>query len=259
MSSWFDPERGSLVLSRHALQALARVGSDASPELDPEVRRELAEGGILKSGHLHDRLVPLASCLSRPLARLRFERVARQASQVEGWMDERLAVLLHLPAGAVEGDVVAVPRGMVAFRLARLIELGPRPRVKVSEPVEVDEALLETLLIGGDPLTAAAVGSLLGADDEVIPEWLSVLAELARGPNDRWRVGVWWNSPEESPSGRWLEVVEGGVGSFLVTRHRRDDRRYRRVRLYPLTSTQIWRLLCALLPSDEEIVGPLTP
>lgn len=258
MSSSFDPERGNLVLSRAALQALAQLGSEASVELEPEVKSELVEGGILKGDRLHERLVPLASCLSRPLAGLRFERASQQMSQVEGWIDERLAVLLHLASGAGEGDVVAVPKGMVAFRVARLIELAPRPRLKVTEPVELDEALLETLLVGGAPLSAGQVGSLLGDGDEVIPEWLSLLTELSRGPVVRWRVGAWWNSPEESPRARWLEVVETDCGSFLVIRHRRDDRRYRRIRLYPLTSTQIWRLLCALLPTDEEIAGPLT-
>lgn len=259
MSSSFDPERGSLVLSRSALQALAQLGLDASAELDVAVRREVVAGGILIDEQLHERLAPIAACLSRPLARLRLERVSQQPTQVEGWIDERLAVLLHLPSGAVEGDVVAVPRGMAGFRLARLIELGPRPHVKVSEPVEMDEALLDMLLIGGAPLTAGRLVSLLSDGDEVIPEWLSLLAELSRRPVVRWRVGAWWNSSEESPRARWLEVVEAEAGSFLVTRHRRGDRRYRRIRLYPLTSTQIWCLLSALLPPGEEITGPLTP
>ncbi len=258
-SSRFDPQDGRLTLSLAGLGALPALVSGDASSLDATLRHDLERGGILSDGTLHHRLVSLGRCIAAAAVRVSLDRVSGGAFHLEGWVDDRLAVLMRTAPEATVGDVIAIPRGMLPFRLAALVELGPRRRVKVTEPVEIDEALLEAVLAAGAGLTAVQIASLLHKHDDVIPEWLSLLAELSRHPVIRWRVGAWWNSPDESPSARWLEVVETDAGSLLVTRHRREDRRYRRVRLYPLTSTQIWRLLCALLPAPEEVAGPLLP
>ena len=256
----FDPQTGVLRLSRNAVEVISRLISDAD-QLDPVVLDELRAGGIVdKGGRLHERLLPVAKCLSTPSVGLRLDCAGAHPWSVDGWIDPRAAVLLRASAAEAQAaaDVAFVPKAMVPLNLARLLELGPRERVKVDGPVELDEGMFEALLGSGEAWAPDVIEALSEDGDEVLPEWLEVLTGLSKGPKRRWRVGAWWNSAEESPAARLLEVVEGDVGSFLLTHHRREDRRYRRVRLHPLSATQIWRLLCALVPSIEEVERPLT-
>lgn len=256
--SSFEPQEGRLQMTLPALAAMPALLQQDLISLDRHLLEELSDGGIVADGALHPQLVTLARCVAAPGVRLRLERSSDPSFHTDGWLDDRLAVLFRMQSGATAGDVVAIPRGMVPFRLARLVELGPRPRVKVVDPVELDEGLLETLLAAGAGLTGSQISTLLGRDDEVIPEWMGILVRLSEGRATRWRVGAWWNTTEESPVARSLEVADSEAGSFLIVRRRREGRRYRRAALYPLTSTQIWRLLCALVPAPAEVSEPLT-
>ena len=256
-ASSFEPQEGRLQMTFPALAALPALLQQDLSSLDPPLAHELSDGGIVAEGALHPQLVPLARCVAAPDVRLRLERTSDPSFHTDGWLDDRLAVLFRVQAGAAAGDVVAIPRGMVPYRLARLLELGPRPRPKVVDPVELDEGLVETLLAAGAGFTGSQIATLLGRDDEVIPEWMTILVTLSESRVSRWRVGAWWNTKEESPVARSLEVAESEAGSFLIVRRRRKGRRSRRAELYPLTSTQIWRLLCALVPSSAEVSEPL--
>lgn len=253
----FDIGSGRLRLDRTCLIGVARLAS--GEEADPSVLERLERGGVTTGGTLDARLVALGACLARPLARLQVDHGGRSEWRIEGWADERVTVLLRSELSGPElHDVVVVPRSMTAFRLAHALKLGPRPRVKATESLEIDDGLLEALLVEGDGWSADAIESLLDPNDEVLPEWLEVLARLSGRPHARLRAGVWWNSSEESPAARLLEIVESEAGSFLITRRREEGRPFRRARLYPLTATRIWRLLCALLPPVDAVAEPLS-
>lgn len=257
--SSFEPDSGGLALSPVGFRALVKLARTGSEMLDADELEELRLGSILLDEAVHPQLVPMADCLARPHVRVVMDQ-SSNTSQVQGWLDERIAVLArtNLTAPMAPAEVVVLPRAMLAFRLAKLLRLGPRPRTKVSDPVELDEALLETFLAAGEPLNATQIQSLLGPVDEVIPEWLDVLGVLSTSSTTRWRVGAWWNSAEESPTARSLEVVEGEVGSFLVTHVPKPGSAFRRVVLHPLTATTIWRLLCRLVPGEDEVAAPLS-
>ena len=254
----FDPASGDLRLDGRCLDRIARLA--AGYDVASDDLKDLERAGIAPSGVLDPRLVPLGRCLASPGVRLRVDHDGASSWHIEGWLDDKLTVLLRSAAGdepSGPGDVVAVPRSMTAFRLAHVLKLGPRPRVKVTEPVEIDDGLLEALLVPGEGWTLAAIESLLPEGDEILPEWLEILGALADRPCARWRAGVWWNARDESPAARLLEVIESDAGSFLITRSRRPDRPFRRARLHPLTATHIWRLLCALLPPADAVDEPL--
>ena len=153
--------------------------------------------------------------------------------------------------------MVAVPRGMTGFRLARLMCLGPRSTHKVSSPVEVDAGLLEMLLMPGASFEPGEIERLLRPADALEPAWLETLAALSRTEATRWNVGVWWNASDERPKARTLDVVDSSVGMFLVTVVPRGPHQARRIELRPVTPSQIWRLLCALVPAVEEVTEPL--
>lgn len=257
MTTRFDPQSGSFRLSGGAARALADLASErADPDVD--VMHEMRAGRLLEKDRLHPRLVAVGLCLASPLTRLRVDNVLPTSWAVEVWLDDKIAVVLRWPGEpATTAEVVAVPRGMVALSLARLVALAPRERVKVDHPVDLDEGFLAALIGSSEGWTAAAIESMLIERDEVIPEWLELLSRLSNEPKRHWRVGAWWNSAVESPAARLLEVVEADVGSFLVSHHRDPSRRYRQARLHPLTSTQLWRLLCALVPAANEVDRPL--
>lgn len=255
-ASRFDAANGRLAVTRDALDAIAALASGT--ELDPERLAELRAVGIVVDDELHPRLEALGRCVASPSVRLAAESAAERPWTMDAWLDERLAVMVRRSQTSGEtGHVAVVPRGMVALNLARSVDLGPRERVKVDGPLELDEGLVEAVLCSDTAWSATAIESSLREGDEILPGWAEVLAKLSAQPTRRWRMGAWWNSPEESPAARLLEVVEADAGSFLLTRRRDPNRRYPRMRMDPLTSTQIWRLLCALVPAREQIDRPL--
>ena len=250
----FDPVAGTLRLTRELLDAMCALHQDG----ETTEASALAECGLLSGESLHPRLVPVAETAARPLARVVLDVAGTNALHCDGWVGERFALVLVGPA-AVRGPLEAtfLSRSLLTSQLARFVELGPRPRAKVSDTVEVDAGLLEALLGAGEPLAPSQLELLVDPLDELTPPWLEVLSILSRGPRSRWRAGVWWNSTEETPAARSLEIVDSAEGMFLVMHVARGSRRFARVRLRPVTPSQVWRLLCALVPRAEEAAGPL--
>ena len=257
--SRFDPTVGTLWLSPHAVAAL--VQADADPKsLSAAQRSELSEGGFFADGGLHPLIASVARTLGRPLIRLKLEHLGTAAPSCDGWFDERLAVLLARESAVrSESSASVLPRSLVPAYLARTVNLGPRTRPKVADPIELDAALVEALLASGEAFTPRQIEALMPSVDDALPAWLDVLAVLSGGINGRWRVGVWWNSPTEQPRARLLEVVDSEVGLFLLVPRPRRSGGLRRLQLRPVTPTHIWRLLCTLVPPVDEVSEPLSP
>jgi hypothetical protein len=237
--------------------SLAAAADDVGV-LSDEARSELASGGLLDGEQLHPRLVSVARAIAQPSIRLHLEHTS-SGSSCEGWFTESLAVLITRdrvddPVGTVSG----LPRGLVPAALARIVRLGPRRRPKVTDPIEIDAGLVEALLSSGGAFTASQIEGLIDPSEELVAAWLEVLARMSEEVRARWRLGVWWNSPSERPTARLIEVVDTDGGPFLLTRRPRSSRGARRYELRPATSTQLWRLLCALLPLAEEVPEPLS-
>lgn len=252
----FDAGTGTLSLTPSAIVALAQATRGLDP-LSVEARAELSSGGLLESGGLHRRLMPVAETIGRSLVRLRLDDLLSRGSGCEGWIDASLAVLVESNhPQRVAGNVVVAPRAFVPATLARAVHLGPRTRSKVGEPLELDAGLLEALLTAGGALDADQIAGLLDPGE---PVWLETLAALSRGIRGRWRAGVWWNSSTEQPSARLIEIVDSDSGLFLVTTRPRGAMGTRRIELRPVSSRQVWRLLCALVPPADQVTEPLVP
>src|SRR5688500_16261518 len=168
----FDIEGWRLRMTTRGMGAMARLAANDLSSIEPDLVSELEAGGVVSEGALHPRLMPLSRCVACPGVRVRLELVSGPVSTTDGWLDDRLAVLLRMSPAETSGEAVAVPRGMVPFRLARLVGLGRRSHTKVSDPVEIDEGLMEALLAPGQGLAPSQIGALLEPADEVIPEWL---------------------------------------------------------------------------------------
>lgn len=253
----FDPTTGMLTLSPRAVVSLAAAADDIDAVPD-EARSELALGGLLKGEQLHPRLRPVAETLARPSIRLHLDYPS-SGRDCDGWFTASLAVFITRDRTDEQlGTVSGLPLGLVPAALARLVRLGPRPRPKVTDPIELDAGLVEALLSPGGGFTASQIEALIEPSEEVMAAWLEVLAAMSEAIRGRWRLGLWWNSPSERPVARLIEVVDTDRGLFLLTRRPRGPRRTRRYELRPVSPTQVWRLLCALLPPAEEIAEPLS-
>ncbi len=257
--SRFDPVAGTLRLSRAGLFGLIRSKGDPSL-LDPDVAEELRGASVATAaGAVDPRLERAVVALARPLIRLSLE-ATRDAGAIHhhGWIDSHLAVVVSTTSAVVDGgDVVAIPRPLWPSYAARLISLGPRDRPKVADPVVLAAGLLEAIAAPGQGFDISDLEALLDHEEEVPQPWLELLSCMSRLPVARWRLGAWWNTEVESPRARLLEVIDSQAGMVLITHPAQQARRYRQIRLDPITPSQAWRLLCALLPPLDEVAEPL--
>lgn len=257
--SRFDAVAGTLRLSRAALFGLIRSKGDPSL-LDADVAEELRRASVVTAGGALDpRLERAVAALARPLIRLSLE-ASREAGAIHhhGWIDSHLAVVVSTTSAVVDGgDVVAVPRSLWPSYAARLVSLGPRDTPKVADPVVLAAGLLEAIAAPGQGFGISDLEALLDHEEEVPQPWLELLSSLSSLPVSRWRVGAWWNTEMESPRGRLLEVIDSQAGMVLITHPAQGTRRYRQVRLDPVNPSEVWRLLCTLLPSLDEVAEPL--
>lgn len=255
----FDRSAGTLRVTASALVSLGQVGRGQS--IDAEAEAELDSGGLMSDGGLDDRLLPLAKVTGEPFVRVSLEHaVAARRTRMEGWVDDRIGVLAVAEGDRFDAfDIAAVSRSMLPAQVAGLVELGPRDRPKVTDPMELDRGLLEALSAGRGAFTNAEVERLVEAEDDILPAWIEVLSGISRDRSARWRVGAWWNSERERPTARSMEILDADVGLFLIHPVFQPGQRFQRVLLRPVSPSQVWRLLCALLPRAEEVAGPLEP
>lgn len=250
----FDPIAGRLRLTRSALVDMCALHAGENVR----AASQLSSAGLLEGGRVPTRLIPVVETASRPLARVVLDVASGSPLHVQGWVGETHALLLVARGG--EGDVFDasfLSRSLFPSQLARFVDLGPRPRGKVVDPVELDLGLLEALVGGSESVTPDRLEMLVDPSDELVPAWVEVLSLLSEGTRSRWRVGLWWNSHDESPAARSMEIIDSKAGLFLVSHVARGPRRFARVRLHPVAPTQVWRLLSVLLPPPGEVAEPL--
>jgi hypothetical protein len=165
--------------------------------------------------------------VSGPLCTLELVRGGRTAT---GTVDLQAARI------DVPGQEIVVPPDFVPEALARLNDVGPRPRAEGSGRLRVSVAGLATALATRD----AAAAELSGPDADALRGVLAALRE-------HWRVEARWTPAEESPGVRVVEVLDTDAGMWLVV----PDGDH--VELWPSTPTMVFRSLCALLPRDAEL------
>lgn len=212
----FDPATGTLLLPAAALPALRALVAD---EGDAAVGAAFGPSGALADGAVHPALAPALGAMRAPVCTLVLQRGERSG---EGWVDPRLAVLL-VPEPDGRLRLAALPTQFLPAALARMNELGPRPRPARSERLVRTSGELAELLAG--------------------PARDRRFARL----REHWRVDAGWEPAEGSAGRRGVEVVDTDDGLWLVVPDAPT------VELWTVTPTTVWRLLAALLPRDEEL------
>jgi hypothetical protein len=178
----FDPAKGRIRLSEPALATLVAHAADpvatASEQGAPERLRELADAGVIQGGRAHPAIADAVRAIVRPdLCTL---ELAHSGQAARGWVSyDAAALLLPSPADDDQRTLLALHPTLLPEALARLVELGPRPRVPVPTPVAPD-----------DP----SVGKV----------------------RRRWRLTAAWTLDDGAEGGGALEVIDADSGVWLV-------------------------------------------
>ena len=207
----FDLATGRLDAPRAAIEALLEGGS--SPDLE--------RAGALVDGDPHPRLAAALATIREPLCEMGLQRGDREG---RGWVSPALAVLL-VPGQEGCLTLRSLPPAYLPVVLARMNDLGPRPRADRPERHRFAAGELAQLLATRGPGTLAAT------------------------LREHWRVELSWAPSPESPGVRALEVVDTDEGIWLVVPDGAG------VELWPSTPTMVFRLLTGLLPRDHELAA----
>ena len=179
----FDPAKGRLQITEPALAVL--VGHTADP-VGAAVEAGAAEhiaalqaAGVIDGGRAHPAVAAALAAIVRPT--LCTLELAYSGKAMRGWASHAAAALL-LPADADGGEhrtLLSVHPTLLPEALARLTELGPRPRPAATTPVAP-----------GDP----AVGPV----------------------RRRWRLSVAWTDEAGADGGGSLELLDAESGLWLL-------------------------------------------
>jgi hypothetical protein len=192
------------------------------------VPEDLEGTGAAAGGRLHPNLARALRPIDVPACRIGLERGRRRGA---GWVDrERASFVVPLPDGRVR--LRSVPAEFVPEALARLNELGPRPRVEPAVALRLPAAELGRLLAGTRP----------PGDAE------PALAAIVEGLQEHWRVVATWRAVSGADEARAVEVIDTQAGLWLVTPA--DDT----VELFPTTPSTVFLLLAALMPDEPPML-----
>jgi hypothetical protein len=179
---------GDLLVAEGTLAVLIAHAADPvhAAIQDDAAREQLAllqAAGVIRGGESHPAVRGALAAIVRPdLCTLELVYAGRA---MQGWVSYESAGLLMPAAGGEERRrLVSLHPTLLPEALARLVELGPRPRPDATEPL---------------PPGDAAVGAV----------------------RRRWRLGATWTLEDGTRGGAATEVLDAETGLWLV--HPRDD------------------------------------
>jgi hypothetical protein len=208
------------------------------PVIDGLLRGErsdaLVAAGALVDGHPHPSLGPALQAVEAPICRMRLERGTRSGAV---WATPAAVALLVPREGRLQ--LSSLPPLFLPDALARLNELGPRPRIEPARAIALEPGALATAVA-----TRSASGAAL--DDEAA----ELLQRTLDALREHWRIEARWRPAKDSPGVRVVEVIDTDAGMWSVIP---DGGR---VELWPTTPTKVFRELAGLLPRDHEMEAP---
>jgi hypothetical protein len=239
----FDADTATLRLDRETFAAL--VAHAAQPTGDAPHLTELREAGAFSDGQYHPALEQGLDAVLNPVCQLEIRAADAHGREdhYDGWVAGRAAGFL-LPAQSELCEFVVLHPSFVPEQLARIVGLGPRPRVPTARPLELRTELLDELTASDSGRRADALQRVLDTSPE---EARTIAHALAKGYRARWEVVVRWLPAPGSTGQRAIHVIDtettlwavepGGTGLLVG----------------PTTPTAVWRLLVTLLPRDQEL------
>lgn len=246
MPVMFDAGSGRLRLDTDSFGALSDWVSGREPAA--AALAPLRDAGVIVRGRPHDLLMPGLIAVGEPLCtvEISIEDADHHVESGRGWVsDDAAALLLDLPGGLHE--FVTVHPSFLPAALARVVRLGPRPRV-ANVPLQVRNALLDRLLSPDESVRSTAVEELVAEIPAAERELTTAAAQaLGSGLRHRWRVRIEWTSPDGSPGGRGVRVLDTEAGLWLT------EPAVGVSVAWPTTPSAVWRTLISLLPRETDL------
>ncbi|GAA1667865.1 hypothetical protein GCM10009765_16530 [Fodinicola feengrottensis] len=239
----FDAESGRLRLDDDSFETLSQWahGQPTAGDVAP-----LRQAGVIDRGRPHEKLLPGLLAVSEPVCTVEITVEGEKLETGRGWVcAEAAALLLDLPGGLKE--FVTVHPSFLPAALARIVRLGPRPRISAL-PLQIPHSTLDQLLSPEPEVRSSTVEKLIvdAPAGEREPTAAAATA-LGSGLRQQWRVRVEWAGPDGSPGGRGVRVLDTEAGLWLM------EPSVGLAVIWPTTPTAIWRALVCLLPQDNEI------
>lgn len=137
-----DPDRGDLLIDEATFRVLVGYAADpiTAAVSTPGAQEHLAllqSAGVIDSGGLHPALAPaLAAIVGPEISRL---ELGHSGKVMQGWLSSAAAALLLPSDEKGLRRLIQLHPSLVPEALARLVDMGPRPRVEPAVPVRYQE------------------------------------------------------------------------------------------------------------------------
>ena len=238
MSVLFDPDSEVLRLDADAFITLAEYATDPAGACEEVVER-LATAGAVADGRPHPVLRDALAAVTSPLASLQVLVSGPDGVRLhQGWLAGQCAMLTDLGDGTY--DFVAVGTEFAPTSIARLTVLRARPRLDHGAAV-IDEYLLDDLASNSEHTRAAAAEALA----DLLAPWPTASGAMRAGGWGLSVVDVTHPASGRTVASR-LAWVDTDAGTLRVETDGRD------LLLAPTTTTEIWRSVVSILPTDHE-------
>lgn len=240
----FDPASGRCRVSRAVFEALADLARGVT--LPAPLRDPLAAAELVTAGRIHPALAEPISRAADPEWRLTLFLTAHDGKPVRGsgW-GSRGAGLLAMESADTRVDLLAVPPGFFPSALARIFEIGPRPRLAF-RPVKAPHDLIEDLLSEHPRKRERASRYVAEVSED--PDTQRFASLLATGPWTWRNVRVEWPASDGTVAARALHIWDSADGMGIL--ENRDDA----VAVDPMDPSTLYLLLTRLLPRDSELL-----
>lgn len=254
----FDPGQGELRLPAVAVEALGRIGRGTErgvlQQRAPEALALLERLGAVDGDDVHPTLTSMAETIGAPLVRSVLRAGAPGPTlEARGWIAAGSAVFAS-PVGDELYDLAPGHPSATPVVIAGLVDLGPRPIPEVDA--------VDGVVVLPDRAVRALVDPRGHGDpspDEVLEaarvpaDWHGALRRLAEHCTASWSAEARWMAGTDRVAHTRVGVLDGGpAGLWRYERQSAEGREA--ARLEPTTARQVWRELCALLPSEEELL-----
>lgn len=243
MNVAFDPESGKLSLDRVSFDALLALAGGTEPPT--RGLGQLREAGAVQGTSIHPNLRTAVGAASDPTVIGRLEMLNEQGASVaaECWVGGGYATyLVGPPDGQLE--VVTTPAPSFPISIARLVGLSPRPRATF-QPWRMPMEMVDETFSADVQRRRIARSDIDRSTDDADTRAFADLLE--RGPWWYWKLAVHWPAAENSDGARSLHIVDTQRGMAIM---RLDDER---ITVDPITPTEVFVLLTAILPADAEL------
>lgn len=243
----FEAASGRLRLDRTAFDTLVALARGHTIGQDGETAELRAAGVLDEHGSPAEALRAGLRAVADPVCRLevRMQHADGRREAHEGWVAGHAAALLLAADGGLL-ELVSVHPSFLPEALARLVGLGPGPRLEGAAPVRLTVRTINQLT-GSDPRARSAAAEQLrraaaGTDQQATAQ------ALGGGVRCRWEAVVTWPAAAGVAGRRALHVLDTPAGPWLL------EPAGAGLLAWPTTPTTVWRALTTLLPRDHELL-----